>query len=193
MYWRDSISGVGVFPFILYLGIKGWHVIIQCVQCGECQAGLQVESLYRHTLQFRDQEVHQRERVIKNFSIWNSKFQNRHIGSQYSSDCLCTYLAQMLSDLILIMCGELQLDNKSLKVALMVQWVVHLWNLLEYVGLFLNFNYVLIIMFIYTTCMRGMCMEDPYIFMKKYIYDILGEAFLQLFKKLFLYLSQAFH
>lgn len=170
MYWRDSISGVGVFLFILYLGIKGWHVIIQCVQCGECQAGLQVESLYRHTLQFRDQEVHQRERVIKNFSIWNSKFQNRHIGSQYSSDCLCTYLAQMLSDLILIMCGELQLDNKSLKVALMVQWVVHLWNLLEYVGLFLNFNYVLIIMFIYTTCMHAWNVYGRSIYIHEKIY-----------------------
>lgn len=70
----------------------------------------------------------------------------------------------------------------------MVQWVVHLWNLLEYAGVFLNFKYVLIIMFIYTTHMCGMYMEDLYIFMKKYIYDLLGEAFLQLFKKLFLYL-----
>lgn len=111
------------------------------MQCGECQASLQV--------QFRDQEVHQRERVIKDFRIWSSKFQNRHIGSQYSSNCLCIF--QHKCFLILSsLCTET--SSFTIKVSRLLWLFIGLcmlWSLLEYIGLYLNFKYVLIIVFIY--------------------------------------------
>lgn len=65
----------------------------------------------------------------------------------------------MLSDLILIMYGDLQLHNKSLKVALIVHRAVHAvelagvhWAIFKFQVCFNNRVSI---------CMCGMCMKDP--------------------------------